>query len=184
MPVMDGHTAIRAIRAWEREQGLERIRIFALSAHALEEEIRESLASGCDDHLTKPIRKKSLLATLAAVARAVQGAEASGGVPHVIRDGPITVVVDEEVFDLIPKYLERRRDDVQAVAAALAEGDFEAIRRLGHGMKGSGGGYGLYAVTEMGGGLEEAGKERSEPDARQWLARLEAFLERVRVVSG
>jgi two-component system sensor histidine kinase/response regulator len=82
MPVMDGHTATRTIRAWEQEKGLEPMKIFALSAHALEEEIRESLAAGCDRHLTKPIKKKTLLDALAAVGEelevAVNGADAPG----------------------------------------------------------------------------------------------------------
>ena len=77
MPIMDGHAATRSIRAWEREQGRERTRIFALSAHAMEEEIRESLASGCDDHLTKPIKKSVFLEALAAVARAIEDAGAA-----------------------------------------------------------------------------------------------------------
>jgi PAS domain S-box-containing protein len=71
MPVMDGHSATRAIRAWEREQGREPVRIFALSAYAMAEEIRASLEAGCDDHLTKPIKKSVLLETLAGVARAI-----------------------------------------------------------------------------------------------------------------
>jgi len=79
MPVMDGHAATRAIRAWEEEQGRGRTRVFALSAHAMEEEIRASLSAGCDDHLTKPIKKAVLLDTLAAVARAVQDAETASG---------------------------------------------------------------------------------------------------------
>ncbi len=79
MPVMDGHTATRAIRRWEHEQTREPARIFALSAHAMVEEIRESLAAGCDDHLTKPIKKSVLLDALAAVAGAIQDAEAHTG---------------------------------------------------------------------------------------------------------
>lgn len=79
MPVMDGHAATRAIRAWEEEEGRGRTRVFALSAHAMEEEIRASLSAGCDDHLTKPIKKAVLLDTLAAVARAVQDAETASG---------------------------------------------------------------------------------------------------------
>ena len=72
MPVMDGHTATRTIRVWEQENGLEPMKIFALSAHALEGEIRESLAAGCDEHLTKPIKKKTLLDALAAVGEELE----------------------------------------------------------------------------------------------------------------
>jgi CheY-like chemotaxis protein len=74
MPVMDGHTATRTIRAWEEENDLDATKIFALSAHVLDEEIRESLAAGCDRHLTKPIKKKTLLEALDDVAEELSAA--------------------------------------------------------------------------------------------------------------
>ena len=61
MPVMDGHTATRMIRDWEKESNVHAIPIIALTAHAFREEIQKSLAAGCSDHLTKPIRKDALL---------------------------------------------------------------------------------------------------------------------------
>ncbi|GAB6041879.1 response regulator [Endothiovibrio diazotrophicus] len=61
MPVMDGHEATRAIRAWEREQGRAPTPIVALTAHAMREDEEKSLAAGCDGHLTKPIRKAKLM---------------------------------------------------------------------------------------------------------------------------
>ena len=64
MPVMDGHEATRRIRRWEREQGLARTPIFAFTAHSMRDDERLSLAAGCDAHLTKPMRKKELLALL------------------------------------------------------------------------------------------------------------------------
>ncbi|MBF0625866.1 MAG: GAF domain-containing protein [Magnetococcales bacterium] len=61
MPVLDGYSATRKIRAWERQTGRRRLPILALSAHALESERQQSLAAGCDAHLTKPIKKQPLL---------------------------------------------------------------------------------------------------------------------------
>ncbi len=64
MPVMDGYTAMRQIRAWEKENGSERTPIVALTAYALEEEMRKSIEAGCDAHITKPIKKEVLLRTI------------------------------------------------------------------------------------------------------------------------
>ncbi len=61
MPVMDGHTATRQMRAWEREQGRQSSIILALTAHALEEDRQKSLTAGCNSHLTKPIKRAVLL---------------------------------------------------------------------------------------------------------------------------
>jgi signal transduction histidine kinase/ActR/RegA family two-component response regulator len=60
MPLVDGYTAVRAIRQWEREQGLAAARIVALTASALGDAERRSLDAGCDAHLTKPIKKTAL----------------------------------------------------------------------------------------------------------------------------
>jgi PAS domain S-box-containing protein len=69
MPVMDGHTATKAIRAWEKEKidaGLKSTftPIIALTAHAFKEEVQKSLEAGCMAHLTKPIKKADLLETI------------------------------------------------------------------------------------------------------------------------
>lgn len=51
MPVMDGLEAIRQIKATEKGKSTP---IVALTAHALEEERKTILASGCDDFIRKP----------------------------------------------------------------------------------------------------------------------------------
>lgn len=61
MPVMDGHTATREIRRWERENGRDETPIIALTAHAVKEDMEKSLAAGCNTHLSKPIKKATLL---------------------------------------------------------------------------------------------------------------------------
>jgi len=60
----------------------------------------------------------------------------------------ITVPIEEESIDLIPRYLENRWADVRTLEGALEGGDLGTFRTLGHSMKGSGGGYGLDQVTD------------------------------------
>ncbi len=64
MPVIDGLAAIRAIRGMEREQGRARTPIVALTASALEDDVQESFAAGADAHVSKPMRKTTLLETI------------------------------------------------------------------------------------------------------------------------
>ncbi|MBF0178828.1 MAG: response regulator [Magnetococcales bacterium] len=64
MPVMNGLRATTLIREWERETQREPLFIVALSAHTMEREASQALAAGCNDHLGKPINKKTLLAAL------------------------------------------------------------------------------------------------------------------------
>jgi CheY-like chemotaxis protein len=66
MPVMNGYEATRAIRAWEREHHLPPIQVIALTAQALKEDGVKILDAGCDAHMTKPIKKHTLLEVLRA----------------------------------------------------------------------------------------------------------------------
>ncbi|ABK45144.1 PAS/PAC sensor hybrid histidine kinase [Magnetococcus marinus MC-1] len=64
MPIMDGLTATRAIRDWEKENHCFPITIVALTAHAMEEHQQETIQAGCNSYLTKPIKKRDLLGYL------------------------------------------------------------------------------------------------------------------------
>jgi signal transduction histidine kinase/CheY-like chemotaxis protein len=64
MPVMDGHEATRQIRTWEKEQNKDPATIVSLTAHAIKEEIDKCMAAGCNWHLSKPIKKATLLQTI------------------------------------------------------------------------------------------------------------------------
>ncbi len=63
MPVMDGWQAARAIRSLEDPE-LAGIPIMALSANVLESDVRQSLESGMDAHLAKPLDVSQLLREL------------------------------------------------------------------------------------------------------------------------
>ena len=64
MPVLDGLSATREIRAAEAAAGRPRTPIVALTANALPEHIAEALAAGMDAHLAKPISPDALVALL------------------------------------------------------------------------------------------------------------------------
>ena len=68
MPVMGGVEAAQAIRALERNRGLPRTPIIALTADAMSHQVAEYLAAGMDEHLAKPIEIKRLVETLGRVA--------------------------------------------------------------------------------------------------------------------
>jgi signal transduction histidine kinase/ActR/RegA family two-component response regulator len=65
MPVMNGLEAVRAIRAQEAASGAPRTRIVALTADALDHQVRQYLAAGMDALLTKPISIEKLFEALA-----------------------------------------------------------------------------------------------------------------------
>lgn len=61
---MDGLTAARAIRSMKRTDAAS-IPIIAMTANALEEDRRDSIAAGMDAHLAKPFEPEQLYEVLA-----------------------------------------------------------------------------------------------------------------------
>jgi len=61
MPVMDGYTATRTIRQWEKDQGRNPTPIVALTANAIAETTEKSLEAGCTAHETKPIQRAQFI---------------------------------------------------------------------------------------------------------------------------
>jgi len=82
MPVMDGYTAVRAYRQWERTHHITPVRILALTASALKEDALKCLDAGCDAHLSKPIKKATLLEAIFGPGPRAANRMANGGPPQ------------------------------------------------------------------------------------------------------
>jgi HPt (histidine-containing phosphotransfer) domain-containing protein len=94
----------------------------------------------------------------------------------------IIVIDDEDILEIIPDYLEMRRDEMGVLQAAFAQKDFDALRDHGHKLKGSGGSFGFDRISEIGGNLESASKSQDLPTIEQEIANLQDYLDRVEVV--
>ena len=94
---------------------------------------------------------------------------------------PITVIVAKDLEDLIPTFMKNRTKELDTLRIALAGGDFEELRRLGHRMKGVGNSYGFEKVSELGRQIEDDAKtgDRSELDAH--IADYADYLGRVKI---
>ncbi len=125
MPVMDGYTATREIRAWEKVKGIPRVPIVALTAHALTGAAGESLEAGCDAHLTKPVERNDLVEAIAKFAK---------------RPAPPDPSISNAITALRPAFLVNRTLDLAKMREALACADFVSIQRIGHNCKGIGAG--------------------------------------------
>ena len=95
---------------------------------------------------------------------------------------PIIVYVDEDLEELIPEFLENRHEDVSAIRNLLSTGDLSEIQRLGHSMKGSGGGYGFFKLTEIGSEIEEAAKTGDVKIIDETVVHLEDYLANLKII--
>ena len=179
MPVMDGLTATRAIREWERANQRPPTPIVALTASALKGDQEQCMAAGCTAYLTKPIKQEVLLQAIREHSLVAPPSSKEEG----SRKDAILVHANPKIADLIPGFLQNRRQDVIAMLDALDRGDFATVESLGHGMKGAGGSWGFQAITDIGAALEQAAESADSDASRKWVGELSRYLDRVEVVS-
>ena len=98
MPVMDGHEAIRQIRAMD---GGEAPKIIAVTASAMDENRQELMEIGADDFISKPFREVELF----------QKIHAHVGMEYIYADQPAAAASDESA-DLTPASLASWPQDV------------------------------------------------------------------------
>ncbi len=176
MPVMDGLTATRTLRAWEKAHGWPATPIIALTASALKGDRETCLAAGCTAYLTKPIKQDVLLQAIR---------EYSAAEPRSLRqDGDLdsrTQRLARRLAERVPAYLENCRHNVIAMRTALDRADFAAVTILGHNLRGSGGAFGFLPITDFGAGLEQASEDMEVDRAKKLLIELSSYLDDVEV---
>jgi PAS domain S-box-containing protein len=180
MPIMDGLTATRSIRAWEQANDRPPTPIIALTASALKGDREMCLAAGCTAFLTKPIKQEVLL-------RAIK--ERFLIAPLIVKEknGRIDAVVarmNNKFAERIPAYLQNCRQNAHLMLAALDVVDFETVTFLGHQMSGSGGMFGFQEITDIGAAVEQAARGADTDAARKCVNELVSCLDRVASISG
>jgi len=179
MPVMDGLTATRTIRAWELANGRPPTPIIALTASALKGDREMCLAAGCTAFLTKPIKQEVLLQAIKERSIVAPPSSKEGSSPM----DTILVRAEPKFADRIPAYLQNCRQNGVAMLDALDRVDFETVKFLGHQMRGSGGAFGFQAITDIGAELQQAAESADADASRKWVGELSNYLDRVETVS-
>lgn len=182
MPVMDGYTATREIRA--RAPVLP---VIGLTAHALAEEREKCLAVGMVEHVTKPIDPDRLVAAILCHARRpLPAAAATVAVP------PAPTFTASQIdwpalrvrFRHKAEFLRRLTIAVQSshgessakLIAAAAKRDFATITFIAHGLKSTGGHLFARALFDLARITENAAQD-NHPEAIPLAGRLAALFE-------
>ena len=137
MPVMDGYTATREIRKLEAAVCAAPTPVIALTAHAMADMADKAREAGFTSHLIKPIRRAVLLEALALQTQAMHAQPLQAKPLQAQPEQICAVSVEAGMEDLVPGYLDKRRGEIAKYREALERGDFEAVRMLGHKLKGT-----------------------------------------------
>ena len=175
MPVMDGYAATRAIRRLTEQEisaPSPTPAVLALTAHAFasgygRQESRGRLHRPPDQtdpqgHAPRgPCRSRSTHGKYFSLGPRTSSQQSPPDTFGPLVTGRIRVRVEAGMEDVVPSYLDKRRNDISRYRQALTDQDFDSIRMLGHRMKGTGAGYGFAELTSMGAEIEKSALTRN-----------------------
>jgi PAS domain S-box-containing protein len=192
MPEMDGLTATRLIcQEWLPSS---RPRIIAMTANAMQGDREKCLEAGMDDYISKPIRVEEMVQAL---SKCQPNREGSGGAgeevgveestlaplnPKVLQTFRATAGENASAFlaELIDCYLEEAPKQVQAIAAAVAQGNANALRQAAHILKSSSAALGATNLANLCKELEVMHSTQVIEGALEKVSQVEAEYERVK----
>ena len=96
-------------------------------------------------------------------------------------DQPIAVTVAKDLEDLIPTFMKNRHKELETLRTALAAGDMEQLRQVGHRMKGVGNSYGFEQVSTLGKQIEDGAKSADKASLEAHIAAYGEYLSKVRI---
>ncbi len=94
----------------------------------------------------------------------------------------LIVPVEARFGTILPDFLATGLEDLKSMVMVLEQGDYETIRIFGHGMKGTGGIFGLDPITDMGNSLEKAANNKNSEEIGTLLRDFLTYLEQLEVV--
>ena len=95
---------------------------------------------------------------------------------------PIIVTVAKDLEDLVPTFMKNRGKELETLRNALATGEFEQLRQIGHRMKGVGNSYGFEKVTQLGHHIEDRAKAADRDALAASIEEYAGYLARVQIV--
>ena len=190
MPVMDGFSATRALRA--REHGGQRIPIIALTADVTSAGRTACLAAGMDDHLAKPFRREALHGMLARWLAGPKPAQS----PLIAAPPACAPLLDGATLDALrslprsgPKnmlthigelYLLDSRNLLVTIEQSLEAGNGADLARAAHAWRSYNGNVGANSLAQLCRELEDAARSGNFSAARATYAEIQALHHRVR----
>jgi signal transduction histidine kinase/HPt (histidine-containing phosphotransfer) domain-containing protein len=183
MPDMDGFAATAEIR--RREGTTRHTTIIAVTANAFDGDEKACLAAGMDDYLSKPVKPEALRLTLEKwikTASAVKEPNTGNGGGNRSTSPARAPVIDQAQIsslrairkpnfleELVDIFLEEASAHLQAIHAAVANGDEAAMRREAHCLKGATANIGATQMASLCKVLESSASLKDYGDLHRQL---------------
>lgn len=189
MPVMNGLEAVAWIRAREAQEARAPTPIVMFSSNDDPVSMRRGLAAGSNRYLTKPFTREALLALMreldtrglapTQVPLALDDPEPA---EHAGTPSPdAVVVVDPELLEEVPAFLDSRRRMVEGMSDALTAADREQLRAIAHRAAGGLALFGFAWAAWQSRKLSALAAEGGTEELRLEVERLREHLRAVRV---
>jgi CheY-like chemotaxis protein len=160
MPVMGGFEATAAIRAREEGSG-RRLRIVAMTAHAMAGDRERCLAAGMDEYLSKPIDPARLFSFVES-SEAEQPASARPDRTVIARQELLTRVGGDEALlrEVVQLFLSDCPVRLAAIRKAVEAKNADLLRTEAHTLKGAAASVSATGLAEAAAVLERIGLEK------------------------
>ena len=189
MPVMDGLTATRAIRAYEHDKNRDRTPIVAMTAHAMIEDKKKCLSAGMDDYVSKPIDPTKLYAVIRNFLTGKQPVRKDRKttpafvpqpttspkkktlfnfdefVARMMGDQDLALIILQEFVNTVPR-------ELALLADHIADGQTTAAGFQAHKIKGAFANICSSDLTAIATAMETAGKENNQAELQRLLEEL------------
>jgi CheY-like chemotaxis protein len=183
MPVMGGLETTAEIRRRECESGT-RVRIVAMTAHAMQGDRDRCLAAGMDGYLSKPIDPETLFAMVEQASAApvqLELAELQGSPMAVDLDALMRRLGgDDKLFNEVAQlFITDCLQRLEEIHSAAASADLDKLCFIAHALKGAAGNLSAAELVTASIALEACGSDRRIDDAAAAAGQVELEARRV-----
>ena len=186
MPVMDGYEATQKIRQWEQKHKRAPVPIIALTAHAFIRFKKKCLDAGCNDFLTKPVKKSKLIETIATHLQLTNQIQTEPVAMTPVgtttgKDDPNKLILDQKLAKLIPRFMINKKRDAKKMLATLKTGAMQDLKKLAHTVKGTSWMYGFTHLGDLCLALEKSAEAHDMTQAKHLIDEISTYLDTVQI---
>ncbi|MCS0350559.1 response regulator [Vibrio ordalii] len=176
MPIMDGISATKEIRQYEKWKALP---IVAMTANAMSSDVEHCLNAGMNDHVAKPIDVQRLYHVLRKYLKADETTPVPSTVlPNQVKPStgyPELTGIDVEqaifriggnaqrYFEILDHFLASQQQEIAQFPKLIDKGQWEEAERVMHTLKGSAANLGIEPIAQLANEMEGVVQRHTKP---------------------